>query len=193
MTLEMTDKKEIYAALVKAQGIAQAVEKGSKNTFHKYAYASAESMIAEAREALFEAGLALVTQHWFIREERMCVGYLLVHGSGQSMEFQATSAIVPDKGRPVDKAEATALTYNLGYFLRGLLLLPRVEAGSQPDERDDRSYDPIVDLTHEYDRLLGILPEGARHVVEEGMRKKGTSRGAYQAAIKYMTDLCQAA
>jgi len=33
---------------------------------------------------------------------------------------------------------ATALTYNLGYFLRGLLLLPRVEEGHEVDQRNDQ-------------------------------------------------------
>lgn len=184
-------KAEIYTALIKAQSVAQAVEKGSSNAFHKYKYASAESMIGEAREALSAAGLALMTVHWFIREERMNVGYALVHGSGQMLEFQTSTAIIPDKGRPMDKAEATALTYNLGYFLRGLLLLPRVEPGTQPDERDDRDHDPIATLTKEYDRLLGILPEGHRHIVEMGMQKKGVSRASYTAANKYMQDVMQ--
>jgi lysozyme len=44
--------------------------------------------------------------------------------------------------RPLDKAVATAMTYNLGYFLRGLLLLPRVEEGTDVDQRDDRTHEP---------------------------------------------------
>lgn len=136
-----TPKIALFTALIAAQKAASAVEKGSKNTFHKYAYASAESIICEAREALSECGLAVITTDWLVRDERMHVVYLLVHGSGESMEFRTSTAVIPDKGRPLDKAEATALTYNLGYFLRGLLLLPRVEQGTQADERDDRNYD----------------------------------------------------
>src|SRR5258707_6928030 len=54
--------------------------------------------------------------------------------------IESETPIVEDKSRPMDKAVATALTYNLGYTLRGLLLLPRVE--DEVDQRDDRKYEP---------------------------------------------------
>jgi hypothetical protein len=46
--------------------------------------------------------------------------------------------IIPEKGRPWDKAHAGALTSSLAYFLRDLLLMPRVEEGTDMDsgERD---------------------------------------------------------
>ena len=46
--------------------------------------------------------------------------------------------VLPEKGRPIDKAEAGARTYALSYFLRDLLLIPRVDEGSDVDQRDDR-------------------------------------------------------
>jgi hypothetical protein len=48
------------AALVLAQLDARAVGKDGKNDFHKYRFASAESMIQEGRSALNAARLALV-------------------------------------------------------------------------------------------------------------------------------------
>ncbi len=50
--------------------------------------------------------------------------------------------VLPEKGRPVDKAEATALTYSLGYVLRGLLKIPRTADADDLDQRDDRGRDP---------------------------------------------------
>ena len=51
---------KIYAALAAAQALASSVEKDARNTFHKYAYASAEAMISEAKVALAQHGIAVV-------------------------------------------------------------------------------------------------------------------------------------
>lgn len=140
--------KNIATALVKAQGIAKGVEKDARNDFHKYKYASAESMVEEGRQALTAAGLALLTLGWEPmdasgRAPRVKVRYLLVHGeSGESMTLESSSPVIPEKGRPEDKAEFGALTENLGYFLRGLLLIPRVDEETTVSGRDDRTYQP---------------------------------------------------
>ncbi len=142
------------AALVEAQRYARAVGKGSTNDFHRYKYASAEAIIEEAREALAHAGIAVFPLSWRIERQITTVDvrdgkpvplwvldvtYRVQHESGESFEATTSTSIIPEKGRPHDKAEAAALTYSLGYYLRGLLLLPRVEPGSQVDERrDDR-------------------------------------------------------
>lgn len=140
----------IYAALVDAQSRARAVEKDAKNKYHGYRYASAEAIIEEARYALNEAGLAAFAVGWrFAHDEmgdkgpigRIVVNYRLVHRSGESADFEASSFIIPEKGRPEDKAEAASLTTNLAYFLRALLLLPREDEGAM-DRRDDRDYEP---------------------------------------------------
>jgi hypothetical protein len=146
-------------ALVKAQTAARSVEKDSSNSFHRYKYASAEAIIDEARSALVAAGIACLSTGWnFVptaaehvrpREGkegkpapvvvgRVFVQYMVLHESGEWMQFEASTPVIPESGRPEDKAEATALTYNAGYFLRGLLMLPRVEEGSQVDDRHDR-------------------------------------------------------
>lgn len=148
----------LAAALVEAQSHAQAVAKDSTNSFHRYKYASAEAVIEEARQALAAAGLALITTGWRFEphasEEfssapigRVHVKYRLLHTSGESVEFESSTPVISEKGRPADKAEATALTYNLGYFLRGLLLLPRVDESEVVDARDDRQYTPGVRST----------------------------------------------
>lgn len=141
-------RAKLFAALVRAQQAAQAVEKDSRNDFHRYAYASAEDMIAEGRRALSSAGLALfplvqdVLHGGEASEDALTSEYLLIHESGESVSLKTITPIIPEKGRPADKAVATAKTYDLGYTLRGLLLLPRVEKGAQSDERDDTNHVP---------------------------------------------------
>lgn len=150
----------LAGALVRAQQRAEAVEKDATNAFHRYKYASAEAIIAEARAALAAEGLAVFTASvdadpaqrdhvwqgegnaaWIITPRRIRVVYLLLHESGESMEFVSSTPVIPEKGRPEDKAEFGARTENLGYALRDLLLLPRVADGI-PSARDDRASEP---------------------------------------------------
>lgn len=144
---------EIAAAIVDAQGRISAVAKDATNSFHRYRYASAEAVIAEARHALNGAGLAALCLGWRIVPDaqptegstgldRIEVRYRLLHKSGAFLDLETSTPVIPDKGRPEDKAEATALTYNLGYTLRGLLLIPRGEEDADADRRDDTHYQP---------------------------------------------------
>lgn len=152
-----TKHATLAAALVAAQARARAVAKDSENTWHKYAYASAEAIMAEARDALNPEGLACVMTGWFLQHFPVAVeapnaehGTVSVTGwtvtalfttlhaaSGEKIDGTAQYHVIPEKGRPLDKATATALTYAEGYYLRGLLCLPRVERGSEVDERND--------------------------------------------------------
>ncbi len=154
----------LYAALVAAQAAVQPVGKASTNTHMNYKYASGDDVVAEGRLALNGAGLALfalkstITEHPYSWEDdkgqvhedvqlRLEVFFRLVHSSGETHDFEPFSVpVLPEKGRPLDKAEAGARTYALSYFLRELLLIPRVSearAGeADPDERDDRGYEP---------------------------------------------------
>lgn len=165
MTLEeaMTSVPAALAgALVDAQGRVSRVAKDSTNTFHRYKYAAAEDMIDEARSALNAAGLALMS-HWKVDQSayteretrtdrgdktivivgRVVVSYTLIHKSGQALRWITSTPIIPENGRPEDKAEMAALTANLGYTLRQLLLIPRGDDdGNAVDQRDDRSYRP---------------------------------------------------
>jgi hypothetical protein len=151
----------LYAALARAIAKSAAVGKDAQNSFHKYKYASAESLIEEARGALAAEGLAVIPAGWRLlpREQPVAdptdarrsdggyfadveVTYLVTHADGGSIPCVTSTPTIREKGRPEDKAVATALTYNLGYFLRSLLLLPRVEEGHEVDRRDDRGYEP---------------------------------------------------
>jgi hypothetical protein len=133
------------SALVSAQSEMVAVSKDSTNSFHKYKYASADDVIAAARVALNREGLALI-RSWKVvfNEAGIWVDsqFSLVH-DGSAGVFNAGTVpfpVIEDKGRPLDKALAGALTTSLAYFLRDLLLIPKDD--EHMDKRDDTNHLP---------------------------------------------------
>lgn len=150
---------EISQALAKAQAEAREVAKRSRNTQHNYNYASAEDVIATARDALACASLALIplSTKFRLAEGGMeanagAIGYLdisyrLVHGpTGQVHDIALEEPVCPTPSknggwaRPLDKAAFAARTEGLGYMLRELLLIPRrdaVDISGRGDDDDD--------------------------------------------------------
>ena len=187
MTAEKAPGAALAAALVAAQRAARAVGKVAKNAHHGYRYASSEAIIEEAREALSASGLAFVRVSSEVTwEEAVTVEsakgkrtqrtgsvvahYSLIHGeSGESLACSAVTPCVAESGRPEDKAVAAALTYSLGYMLRDLLLLPRVEE-EQVDQRDDRDRStraakPLAFPTHAAKNVNVQIPDLAAKTV----------------------------
>ncbi len=144
----------ICAGLLAAQAAVQPVEKDKRNAHHGYRYASAEAIITEGRAALAKGGLSLMSPGWTLNIEKatywdeeakaerpmerlfVLVSYILCSAEA-SFSFFNTTPVLPEKGRPVDKATAAALSYDLAYTLRGLLLLPRVDESVEVDARND--------------------------------------------------------
>lgn len=137
----------IAKALATAQQKCKPVEKDARNTFHKYSYASAEAILAAAQQALAASDLAVVcssprlttigsgstTCHALVRN------VTLIHSSGEYLPLDPLEwPVIPDKGRPLDKAFASAITSSLAYLLRDLLLMPRVDPEDEIAGRDDR-------------------------------------------------------
>jgi len=142
----MKDTQTLASALLAAQKALPSVGKDAKNSFHHYAYVSAEAMIGACRDALHGAGLTVRRAGWKYdgSPEGGIVNstFVLTHGpTGESVSDEIAWICVPEKGRPIDKAMAGALTSSLGYYLRDLLLVPR-EDESEMDRRDDRTYEP---------------------------------------------------
>ncbi|NIM50428.1 MAG: hypothetical protein GTO22_14460 [Gemmatimonadales bacterium] len=145
--LSETKPDTMNESIVLAQHLARHVVKRSKNQHHQYEYASTEDVIRECNHALSAAGLAFLPVEYRIDRSTepatLHANYVLLHWKDtRSMAFSSQTSILPGKGRPEDKAEATAKTYDLGYTLRGLLLLPRVDKGTEVDQRDDGGYEP---------------------------------------------------
>lgn len=157
-----TAQKALHDAIASAQGEAHAVEKDSRNQFHKYNYVSAEAMITDAKKVLGKHGLALVPQGFDLvpnpglmletmnsRGEKsrhdaagvLRSSWLLMHKGGGSLQVSSAWPVVPEAGRPLDKAVAAARTASLNYLLRDLLQFPRVEEGTELDD-DSRDAAP---------------------------------------------------
>jgi hypothetical protein len=133
---------DLAKALALAQTRCKAVPHDKKNEYHGYRYTSAEAILIEAKEALTAAGLALVPigQDLVTGEGHAEVRrtFLLMHLSGQSVPITASWPVVPDRGRPLDKAFAGAVTTSLAYLLRDLLVMPRVDEADDLAARQDR-------------------------------------------------------
>lgn len=144
----------VYERLAEAQRNLKAVGKGSTNSFHGYSYTSAEDMLTACRSALLDAGLVCTRDGWTVEEicgtmyvkafgSLHCVGA----GSEPGKDLTAVSntfvyPVVPGNGRPIDKAISAALTTGLSYWLRDMMMLPRVD-GLEVDTRDDSKYQHV--------------------------------------------------
>lgn len=142
-----TIPQKLAAALVAAQKEARAVGLDGNNAHHGYRYAKAESIIDEGRITLSANGLAVIATSWSMALQAndvpcVSVDYLVLHDSGECMALSMSTPAIEGKGRPIDKAACAALTTNLAYVLRGLLLLPRDDDAAAIDQRDDRAYEP---------------------------------------------------
>ncbi|NJK31122.1 MAG: hypothetical protein HC927_01215 [Deltaproteobacteria bacterium] len=132
----------LFTSLIAAQRRISSVAHDATNLHHKYAYTSSEAMIRASREALGASSLALYAIDHEIEGETLIVTYALVHACGEAKTIVGRTPIVIDKGRPPDKAVASAKTYDLAYTLRTLLLIDRPDEPDSVDQRDDRDYVP---------------------------------------------------
>jgi hypothetical protein len=137
---------ELAKGLLAAIAQCKPVPKGARNDFHKYAYAEADAIIEEGRAALLAGGCALLPVSASLngseregpdRFELVRV-FVLIHSSGQAVPLQVTWPVVPDRGRPLDKATAAADTLSLAYLLRDLLLMNRVDPADDVSARQDQ-------------------------------------------------------
>ena len=129
-----------------AQSNINPVDKDGVNKFQNYKYASTEAIIIEARAALLGGGMILVKGGQIIQTTQMdgmtkaLDGYVLYHTAGAFMHIQAETPICRTESQKEgkwskdwDKAAAGAFTTGLGYTLRDLLLIPRVNAEMDGD------------------------------------------------------------
>lgn len=160
----------LAGALLVAQASISGVGKDSRNSFHKYSYTSAEGMIAACRQALHGAGLAFSRIGWELSQDGQTVDseFLLQHPASASvMSFRVPWLVVVEKGRPVDKALAGALTTSMGYFLRDLLLLPREDEDGSMDRRNDDPKGAMPDVGFRRQQPQAPQAEQPRNAVAE--------------------------
>ncbi len=154
----MTEKKKTLAgALLDAQRAIDNVAPDARNQHHGYSYASAEAIIRASRQALNGADLTVWPRTWAVEtipegfpdkgfgatDAMLHVTFVLEHGpSGESRDHPLAFPVHAGKGRPLDKGFAASLTTATGYFLRGLLNIPRVDKSDDINTRDDREPAP---------------------------------------------------
>lgn len=164
--LELEPPRDIHPtpnlskALLAAQRKAVPLDKDGHNKFHGYDYTSSEAMIDACRQLLHEQGITARRGSWtwaIVDKQEAVVdqnGQLLVKpcltaNVQQTFELQHAESgekvvevvqypAIEEKGRPMDKGVAGALTVSWSYWLRDQLMIPRICKGQ--DDRDDRGH-----------------------------------------------------
>ena len=145
-----SQESALAKALSTARDKCMTATKDSKNTFHRYSYASADEVIDVAKTALEGTGLSLVPTCPKIKVSgsgnmafyALVRKFILIHTSGEVLPLgEIEWPVIPDKGKPLDKALAIAITSSLSYLYRDLLAMPR-GTGDGMDNRDDRGAPP---------------------------------------------------
>lgn len=131
-----TPQPDLASALVQLKKRMQRVPKSSSNEYHKYDYTSVDTMLAHVRPIMAECGLSLDFVSMSTRErvglldpakpdgpvgviyDLLVTDWLLSHTSGQVRPIHFELPSLPEKGRPEDKAQLTALSHTLRELYR---------------------------------------------------------------------------
>ncbi len=137
----------LAGALATARDKCKAASKDAYNKHHEFWYASADEVIDTAKVALESSGLSLIP----LRAKLTTLGsgnatiyaldrsFLLAHASGENVPLTVEGwPVMPERGRPLDKAYAIALTTSLAYTLRDLLQMRRGDPSDDVGSQDDR-------------------------------------------------------
>lgn len=138
---------KLTQALSEARDRCLSAPKTGRNKFHGYDYARADDVIATGRKALNGSGLSLVPHRYKVTVEgsgnlafyALNSTFILSHSSGEFLPIVIEGwPVVPEKGRPLDKAVPIALTSSFAYLYCHLLMMER---GSEEDvaAQDDRN------------------------------------------------------
>ena len=109
------------------------------------AQASAESMMEMWTKISEAQGLILYPAELTIDEGNLRTRWILEHADSEATrQIQMDWPIVEAKGKPRDKAVASARTSSLGYLIRDLLVAPRVHpTDDMEDERGRKVLDAV--------------------------------------------------
>tara|TARA_Y100001968_G_scaffold113914_1_gene103365 strand:- start:1009 stop:1545 length:537 start_codon:yes stop_codon:yes gene_type:complete len=136
--------------LMAQEGIGD-IHKTSRNSYQGYDYASGEDIIRHCRVALHQHGLAAMRGGWFWTRwsvtadgepvRFVCITMLVsCPETNETWQTSVDWPVVVSKGRPDDKALASALTDGTKYWFLGLLMVPRADV--EMDMRNDHVPDP---------------------------------------------------
>lgn len=134
----------LWAAMAQARAAMTPLVKDSENNFHNYRYTSADTMIGSGSRCLAAHGLSLIVQDAALDTESspniLVATLLLAHSGGGTVRMSHHMAVLPDKGRPHDKALCSARTVLLAYCYRDVLGIERPDSDDDIAGRDDTAY-----------------------------------------------------
>ncbi len=143
--MESTEPKTLLCGkLLEAQRNLADLPKDSENSFHRYRYTSADTIIRESRRVLNLAGLVVRrVEHKTI--DFPIDGWLAVESQFAVEDPESKESILAisaypykaDKGMDWDKSLSAALTTSFAYWLRDLLAIDRSDA--EVDRRGDEN------------------------------------------------------
>jgi len=157
----------LFAALDIARSKATAVRKASESNLG--AYASSEHVMVCARLALSETGLSVTPADSNLDPEGMVLerGYLVGHSQGA---WYRASMSWPVLGRPdVSKGTGSTETMAFSYFLRTLLMMPRMAS----DDMDNPGIRMAMKASHAVKEWRPSIP--MESIVEAGDEGRGES------------------
>jgi hypothetical protein len=137
--------------LVEAALAIESIAKDKRNSFHKYDYASAESILTAARAELLTRHVLVIgsedhTEERARETKQGETSITTVHMIFTVLDAESGEKLeVPWIGRgedPADKGVGKALTNSVKTFLRQLLLLPYGDDPEADDATDERAYGP---------------------------------------------------
>jgi hypothetical protein len=145
--MEATPTPALNKALARATAQCHAIKKRGevRGKRTSYKFARSEDIIAESRDALSENGLSLLpisSTLMFDDSGRVCGvdrTWSLRHESGESITIGSQWPATSNDWRQPEKAIASSATTCLGYQLRDILLLPRVDEEVDQDDEGDVS------------------------------------------------------
>lgn len=145
----MSDEK--YAAFHKKLLAAQkqmsgGVSHDARNDFARFDYTSSEAIIASSSKAMSDAGLTFVHDWEYSTERSEVIITCEVSDGGHVMVRSYNFPVFEQKGKPIDKALAGAVTTCLAYALRGILNFPRPDKSDDIAARDDEKFEPKARL-----------------------------------------------
>ena len=175
--------RSLAAALALAQQKCRPARKDGRNAHHGYRYASADSIVAEAKAALAETGLALVPIETSLNRTdnglELFRRLQLIHTSGESIVLACAWPVEVERGRPLDKATAIATTTSLAYLLRDLLMIPRQMPEGDMDSRTEAAKTAVS---------ARAAKEQAQAVKEQPPASPPASTGTEKAITKEQMD-----
>lgn len=155
----MSDNKQIFSAMVKAQKAFGPALKASTNPHFKSRYADLAACVEAVVDALNEAGIALV-QKQHTSEGGVCVETVFLHESGES--FSAGLLTVP-ASKQDPQGYGSALTYARRYSLMAA-------CGIAPEDDDGnaaKAPKPKAGVIAQVQEVSPPLSQGEREVLDE--------------------------